>query len=143
MSSPSTVSINEIVLSVKLCVPLIHLDISDSFFPAAFAKSAWLHPFFSNNSTIRAVMENERLLWRLDSSGISSYISANNGFVYSVLFIFMRFEVSDYIFRNGCLFHRLPIRIRLYQFVVGLSLFLQVTDLLRKCVISFPRRCLI
>lgn len=102
-SSPITVSISEIVLSVKLCVPLIHLDISASFFPAALAKSAWLHPFFFNNSAIRAAMENERLLCRLDSSGISSNISANNGFVYSVLFI------SYYVLCRRVLLRKCPL----------------------------------
>lgn len=79
ISSPSVTSILAMVERVRLCCPLIHLDISAFVLLIAFAKSVLFQPFRSRISVIRAAIANVYELIRLLSSGIMEYNSSNRG----------------------------------------------------------------
>ena len=56
---PNAVSIFAMVCMVKLCLPVIHLDISDSLLWSFWAKSFWVRFFAFRTSLMRSAISNE------------------------------------------------------------------------------------
>ena len=77
---PNAVSILAMVCMVKLCLPVNHLDISDSLLWSFWAKSFWVRFFAFRTSLMRSAIPNESSNSAFCSSGIAARHCLNKAF---------------------------------------------------------------
>lgn len=82
---PKTASISKRVLTLKLCVPLNHLVISEGCLCIAFAKLLLFHPFAFIASSIRAAKCINLSVFSCSAPVISESKSATTALSYSLL----------------------------------------------------------
>ena len=82
---PNAVSILAMVCMVKLCLPVIHLDISDSLLWSFWAKSFWVRFFDFRTSLMRSAIPNESSNSAFCSSGTAARHCLNKVFCFIIV----------------------------------------------------------
>ena len=77
---PRAVSIRAMVCVVKLCLPVSHLEISESRLLSRRAKSFWVSPFALRISLMRSAIPKDNSNSAFCSAGIAARQSRNNLF---------------------------------------------------------------
>ena len=91
---PNAVSIFAMVCMVKLCLPVNHLDISDSLLWSFWAKSFWVRFFAFRTSLMRSAISNESSNSAFCSSGIAASHCLNKAFC--IIGISFRFQMLHF-----------------------------------------------
>ena len=101
---PNAVSILTMVCMVKLCLPVNHLDISDSLLWSFWAKSFWVRFFAFRTSLMRSAILNESSNSAFCSSGIAARHCLNKAFCIIGLVLYFKcctLNISNHILLYG------------------------------------------
>ena len=101
---PSAVSIFAMVCMVKLCLPVNHLDTSESRLCSKWAKSFWVRFLLFRTSLMRSAIPKERSNSAFCSAGIAVRHCLNNSFCIISCMLYFKsstLNIGYHIFLNG------------------------------------------